>query len=394
MMQPPLHPPREGQELDTVLRLINRSSSITVGRGLELLERDLSVVDDISDDLIGGSVTRHAYAILHAKADLELNRALNWGTSLIRPYLTLSDGADTARFNLGAYFTNAPRKSVGNPYAVNGVDVIDGLYDQVGSSFSMAKDAGFLDTLEDILLARGYVAGTYIIDPRDRFKTTSKARTWVLDDNLTWLKICNELCNMIGYRGLWSDWDGRLHAEPYLPPYKRPVEWSYDAAVANDTLLGRARSVTTQTYRAPNRWVVYRTNLTDGNGVPIPPVLGAGAHEHINWSSGPTSVEARDGRVITKQLGVEAADQEALVRRTLSIAQGDIQLTTRIEVETALNPLHWHFDVIQVDDPSNASGRMLATAFQINLDGRMMSQNWSMIYSGEESEGEGEEGVF
>lgn len=386
MMQPLRDGPRSHLTRAQVISLIENSDSMEIDRGLELIDQNLAVLEDISDTFLGGTVERYSYAILHGRASLVLSRPLDWGTAIVRPYLTISDGVTTARFNLGAYYTDVPEHTFGKPYEVNAVDILDRLYDPVGTSFSIPKNAGYLDAAEDVILSRGYPPGTFLIDPRDRFKTLPGPKTWALSEGLTWLRVVNEIANTMGYRGVWSDWNGRLRLGPYVQPSKRSVEWQYTTADLRRNIVQPERSITTDLYRVPNRWLVHRTNMGTGAETPNPveatPVLGAGIAEYINHSLGPTSVEARGGRVITRVVGVESADQKALVRRARSIAEGDIDTTTKVAVTTGLNPLQWHFDRIDFEDPEGQmGGPMMVTAWTLPLSPGVMEQAWSLVDS-------------
>jgi hypothetical protein len=81
-------------------------------------------------------------------------------------------------------------------------------------------------------------------------------------------------------------------------------------------------------------------------------VEGAGIYTFTNDHNGPTSVAARNGRVITATpVQVDAVDQAALMARAQISIDADLRLKTTFEVSAFRNPLHWHFDRLAVNDP-------------------------------------------
>lgn len=374
-MQPVISEPRTGMAAQDVIDLIG-APGVRISSGLELINRSLVWQEDLSDDLKGGSVSRNSYASLHGTCTLGLSRRLDWGAAIVRPYYQMTDGVTTARFRLGAYFVAAP---VHDPeespptYEVTGYDILEGLDDPVGDAYSVAAGEGYLARVETILMQRGYTA--YIIDQEAAAKVLPVPRAWAFDDNLTWLTIINDLLAAIGYAGIWSDWDGRLRCEPYQPPRQRSPEWYYDVDIA-DTLLTAKRKVSYDFDRAPNRWVFYRTNDTDGPA----PVEGAGMYTYINQSQGDTSVDARGDRTITRPVGLEVADQASLVARAQITIDADMTVPTTVELDIAPMPLHWHFDLITVNDPGiGPTVDALVTSWTLPLGGGNGTQSWTLL---------------
>jgi hypothetical protein len=302
-VQPYVTPVRGDLTADEVVSLIRDTAAVTISGGCELLTgMDLLVAEDITDDLESGSVTRASYASLHGSATLKLTRELPFGSSLLRPYLTLSDGTAEARFNLGAYFTNTPARDLSEfpvSYSVECQDILAVLADPVGDAYAVAKNTSYLDAIESVLLSRGIVR--YSIDRDAAAAVLPTDRTWMFDESTTWLTVVNDLLGAIGYAGVWSDWDGFIRCTKYISPRDRATEWTYDTSLTM-SMLGN-RTTHRDFYAAPNRWVFYRTNILDGAA----PVEGNGMYTYVNLYDGDTSVEQR-GREITKVVGIDAAD--------------------------------------------------------------------------------------
>lgn len=368
--------PRSGFTQAQIEGIIRDSNSLVVGHGCELIDQSLTVLEDISADFEGGSVSRSSYATLHGTASLAIARELDWGQAIVRPYMTISDTVSTARFNLGAYFTSAPRRAVRDVpivYAVAGYDMLHGLNSPVGESYAVDTGTPYLSVVTMILSERGFTNA--LIDQTAAASVLPAPRVWPIDDKTTWLNIINDLLAAVGYQGMWSDWDGRPRAEAYTTPADRLSEWTYDTDPIT-SILDPDRVYEEDFFDAPNRWVFIRSNNVDGAA----PVEGNGIFSYTNEYKGKTSVLARGGRVITKVANVEAADQDALVRAGQVTIDADTNLKTKVTAKTSPNPMHWHFDRITVND--SALGMPLdamSTQWTLPLDGSDMSHEWTVL---------------
>jgi len=377
-MQPRTAPPRDGMSSAQVVQILQGEESVQLTGGLEIVDIDLTVVADISDSLAGGSVERNSYADLHGTASFNLAQAIDWGGDLLRPYLTVSGGGLSARFNLGVYHPSTPAHPLGEDpptYDVSGYDILLRLAQSVGDAYAINTGESYLAKVESILLQRGYTQ--YVIDQAQAATVAPGPRTWAFDDSITWLSIVNDLLGAIGYAGVWSDWDGRLRCEPYIRPIDRAAEWSYSDN-PETTMLTDARSIERDYFSAPNRWVFYRTNLVEG----ATPVEGNGMYVYVNTSSGDTSVQARRGLVITKTEGVDAASHAALVIRANVSIDADMAIPYLYNVETFPNPLHWHFDRVElVDSAATPWSQALCTQWSLPLppDDGNMTQQWRIL---------------
>ena len=377
-MQPLVAPERAHLTAVQVQALIEQAPAVTLSAGLEIVDLGLNVLEDISGDLAGGNISRNSYAELHSSCDLQITRTLEWGSDIVRPYMVMDDGASQARFNLGAYHINTPDYSVAvQPvtYAVTGYDMLLRLHQPVGDAFSVAAGVSYLEAIEAILVERGYQA--YLIDQSAAALVTTTGRTWAFDETITWLTIVNDLLQAVGYEGIWSDWDGRLRCQAYVVPVARSIEWYY-ADDSLTTLLTPERDVSRDYFSSPNRWVFYRS----GNADEAAPVEDAGRYTYVNQSVGDTSVDARNGLVITKVVGIDAADQASLVSAAQITIQADMNIPIKMAIRTWPNPLHWHFDRILVSDSATIPfADALCTEWRLPLppDLGHMEQQWTVL---------------
>ena len=375
-MQPPTMDPRAFFSLEQITYLIRDDPAPEIDSGLELIDMNLEIVEVLTTEMVGGSVTRDSYASIHGTANFELARALDWGQAIVRPFAVIN----TAKFYLGAYFTEVPSWQDGTDpviYSVQGHDILSGLNDRVGAAYAVAAGANILTEIETILTARGFKR--FVLDQTRSDATMPSARVWALDDNTTWLLIVNDLLASIGYQGIWSDWRGALRSGPYIAPLDRSPEWVY-YGTGDASQLPIARTGTRNLFDAPNRWIAVRRNNIEGAA----PVEGDGVYTYVNQSLGPTSVEARGGRVITAPLiSVDAADQSALIAAVQARAAADMSNPTKYELALPSpgNPLHWHFDRVYVVDPSIGLADVLVTKWTYPLapSTDAMAQTWTVL---------------
>jgi hypothetical protein len=371
-MQPPTAGPRSGLTEDQVVALIQDSPALTVNGGLELVDLNMEVVEDISDDLLDGSITRESSATLHGTAALEISRDLDWANAIVRPYVTLTDGTTSARFNMGAYLTNVPSVRFGsfpNTQTVQGYDILHWLNTSVGEAYVVSTGTAYLTAVESVLIGRGILA--YSIDQEKAGVVLPSNRVWPLDERTTWLNVVNDLLGAIGYLGIWSDWDGRLRCVPYENPRERAPEWTYHDDELK-SMMAPTGNVERDYFDVPNRWVAVRSNDIDG----ATPTEGNGVYTYTNERTGPTSVEGRNGRIITQFMSVEAADQTSLIAKVNAAVDAAITITMAIDVDTAPNPLHWHFDRLYVANDSLPMMDVLSTKWTMSLTGNPMSHRW------------------
>jgi hypothetical protein len=383
-VQAPNDGPRVGFTVAQVKYLIENTSSFDVTMGMELLDQGLSIIDDISEDLRAASVSRNSYANMHASLTFTIDNQLSWGNSIVRPYMEMTgvtSATDTTlstmRFYLGAYVTDTPEEDMSlnvSSFDANGYDILSLLDDSIGDGYSVDAGELYLTRVELILQSRGFTK--YVIDQDQAAAALTSAKTYTVDDNVTWLTVVNDLLAAVGYAGIWSDHNGYLRAQVYRSPTGRGPEWQMSDNPAV-TLLTNRRTRQRDFYDAPNHWVFYRNSTTEGEQ----PTNDNGLrYEYTNQTGGETSVEARGGRVITKVVGVDAVDATSLQAQAQRTIDADNLIPTTIKIETAPFPLAWHFDRIEVSDAGlGALVQVVATSWSLALDGSDMQWEWTVL---------------
>jgi hypothetical protein len=350
------------------------SPAISVSSGLEIIDPNTLVAKlDLSDKLLGGNVRRDNYAKLHGSCLLNLTERSDFTAStLFRPYMTIGDKETglEARFNLGAYYLTNPTAPLhGGSVAAEGFDVLLAMHDLVGDTYSRAAGNNYIGAVKGILASRGLTA---TIETSE--KTLPTTRVWAMDDEVTWLDICNDLLAAAGYRNLWSDENGRIRADPFRRANERSPEWTYNPDDVK-TIVGVDRFLTSDTFQAPNRWIFIRDNPSGGATV-----ADNGIYEYENETSGPTS-SSELGRTVTRTVRLEAASQADLETQAAAIIEQDSDPDAVLELSTGPNPLHWHFDVVEYIDaqPLFVPTKYAARSWELDVATGKMNHVWKAL---------------
>ncbi len=365
-MQSITAPPRDSLTAAQVSALIT-GSGVRVSAGTELLASDLTVTEDISDDVAGGSVSRACLATIHGTCRLSLSRELDWDTALVRPFMILSDGATSARFNLGVYSLATPEyRYAESPvtYDAQGYDRLYLLNREVGDSYSVAAGTDVLTAIRQVFADAG-LSGV-LLDGSAAGKTLPRDKVWPLipteGQPETWLRIVNDLLAMVSYRGVWADQDGLYRSEPYVYPGTRGIEWTLDEG-AYTTIQGEDRTLVRDGWGRPNKWIFVQSNRASGAAAPTE---GDGIYTVDEHASDPR------GLTYPVQVSLDVADQASLVALGDQRVASDKRRVSTWRLSTAPLPLAGHFDVMTLV-VNGIARRVQATDWEINLDGADMS---------------------
>jgi len=364
------------------------AGSVTVDFGADLLNLNLGFVDDLSPDLVGGSVGRNCYGTIHGFVTLQLSRLLTWGVDLVQPYMVLSSGSTVARWNLGVYVLTTPQRTVGETpetYDVQGYDRLMLLDRQVGADYTVPAGVSYRTAILNVFAAAG-LSGV-LIDGSAADSTLPVARSWLLVGDstnpdqtstpVTWLRIVNDLLNAINFRSVWADQDGQFRCGAYQDPVSRAPEWVFDSD-SQLTIVGEDRTLTEDVWATPNRWVFTQTNRAQGAPTPTE---GDGIYAVVNQSDGPTSITAR-GLTWTSVVEYEAASHAALVSLGNRRVGSDRRVTTTFKVSTGPFPGAGHFDVFTFSDAAAGGTRKVqATSWRMPLDGGNVEWEWEAVTS-------------
>ncbi len=373
-MQPRVTPVRITLTDAQVEGLIKTDASIKIGFGMELIDRDLNILGDVTDNLRECSTSRDNTATIHGGCTFDISTQLPWGRAIVRPYMTIKNSLITATFHQGAFFTSTPNirtDRTPRTYTVQGYDILNALNTLVGDSFAIGVGDNYLTVVESILTGQGY--SQYSIDPTRASTNAPSAKGWPLDETTTWLQIVNELLAAVGYRPIYSDWAGRLVCEALVDTINSAAEWTYTRGKFDGQMVPESE-ITHDFFATPNRWVGVNGNTS----TTATPTEGSGIYTYVNQNQGETSVAER-GQVITKVMTVDAADQSALVAAVLAQVGIDKNIGTTMEAQSSANPLHWHQDTVSVETLELGIVRMKQVKWAMNLRTGGMSHSWAAI---------------
>lgn len=358
--------------------------ALQVSAGLERLNLTMQVVEDISDELLGGRIARNLYATVHGTCDLSLTRELAWGVDLVRPYMTLTDSTSgaSARWNVGVYCLTTPESVAGeNPttYRVQGYDRLHLLQRQVGADYSVTAGTTYRQALLNAFAAAGLTG--VLIDGSAVSSTVPVTRTWPLIGTstnpdqtttpVTWLRVINDLLLAINYRSVWADENGLFRCQEYAAPSVRPVEFTFDTD-ASATIVGEQRTDIEDTWAIPNRWVFRWTNAPSGTA------LGDLTYEVNLTASDPLSAASR-GLTWTSVVDREAASRAALVAIGNAYAEAERRGSRLLEVTTGPFPPAGHADIYLLQDSELGDLRVQSRSFDFDLTGSDVKHTWEVV---------------
>lgn len=377
------------QPLTTDDLIVLTSPALEVSAGLELLAPDLTLVEDISDDLVGGRVSRNCNATIHGTCDLSVSRELRWGVDLVRPYMTLTDTVSglVSRWNVGVFCLTTPERRIGEvpeTFEAQGYDRLLLLDRQVGADYSVAAGVTYRQALLDTFTAAGLTGVR--IDGAAADDTLPKLRSWPLvpdraadpdqtDTPATWLRVINDLLRAINFRAVWADQDGVFRCSAYQDPAVRAVEYVFDAD-SNLTILGENRTVTADVWATPNRWVFRQSNRPDS----APAATEGDGIYTVNQSDTVNGDWLGRTLVWTSVIDYEAASQAKLVSLGDRRVAGDKRVTTRFDVTTGPLPAVGHFDIYSYADlAAGGTRKVQGLSWDLPLDGSDVSMKWEAV---------------
>jgi hypothetical protein len=368
-MQPLTTAPRTGYT-DAQVTALLVATDLEVDFGVELLDQDLTLVEDISADCSGWIVKRDNLANVHGTLEnLTISRALAWGYDRVRPFQLLSSpsaGLDGVRWNEGVYLMTTPDTALGETpqsWVVSGFDQLYLLQDCIGDSYSVAAGANVLAAVRAVFVAAGIVSPV-LLDSSGSAKTLATAMVWVQDSSNapTWIKVANELLAAIGYRGLWCDQDGAFRSGPYVQPENRPSEWTFAVGDLKVGMVAEDRKVTNDVWGVPN-WMRFVRNQD------TPPTEGAGRYTKTNPSTGPASI-ASVGIRRAPPVYLDAVSQADLIVQGDRLFAAATRVTEVITTKVSPFPAAWHSDrVTYTDDALGLPRQAQCRSWSLPSDG-------------------------
>lgn len=330
---------------------IVRGRYVKATAGCELLDEDLNLVQDISDNMVlEGEISHTSLNLVAGTCRLTFDEDYDWHINRFRPYLLLEDeDGDYATYYMGAYMLNTPRRQTGKTpprFEVEGYDLTSLLNVPYGATYEVAEGAGYIATVEALLDAAG--VPSYNIEQSAVAATTPMDLVWRLDNDNTWLKIINDLLIGIGYEELYCDRNGVLQSAPFLLPQDKGAVWAYDTEVEDTIVLEEVESEM-DLHEIPNKWIFVRNVPSQAL-----PTEGSGLYTVTNMTDGITS---------TGQRGSNRPPVAIVIEVNTAYTQTELELTgdrivdrmkqplQTVGMESGLNPTHFHYEVVTLNSP-------------------------------------------
>lgn len=368
-------------------RLLLVQSGIEVDFGCEILNFDLTVDStfgeggDLSGDLRGGSITWNGDAKIHRTARLAVSTEWPWGSRLVKPYITVTDGTLTSSWPVGVFMVVTPEKPVGEDPVTYSVQAFDRIYlldRKIADDYTVTSGTTYYDALVQVFTDAGLTG--FSIDGDAVGYTVPTTKTWPLvarstDPDTTaspvsWLRVINDLLLAINFRGVWADENGVFRCQRYLEPAVRAPEFTFDADDPRVSIVGEDRTVVQDFYKSPNRWVFLRTN--GGTGV-----VGDGIYEVDGTDA---ELDARGGLDWPEVFEYEAASQAVLEDLGDRRVASDRRVTTTNKVTTGPFPVAGHWDVFTYRDAAaGGTSKVIATDWEFDLSGGDVSWTWERV---------------
>ena len=348
------------------IRSLITGDSLEVSAGLELLDSSNNFVEDISDDLDGGEISRSNFADIHGTCKLDIVRELAWGKDRVRPYMTLANDLISARFNLGVFVLTTPETSrIDNviTYEAQGFDLLYLLQSGPSDTYVATSGTTYLTAVQDVLTASGVGVGLQL-DGTGSATTLPVTMVWTLnpDAETSWLSIINDLLSAINYRGLWANENGVFTSSPYAAPSTRAIEWTFDTSISTANIVGQERTLTSDVWAAKNWWRFVRKAMT------VKPIEGAGIYTVTNASTGRTSISALGRTIKAPVQFLDAADQTSLVAQGDKIVAKNQAISRSFTIEVDPLPIASHFDIVELID-AGFTDKCQVTSWTLPLDG-------------------------
>lgn len=389
--------PRDAFTAAQIAALLVATPNPRYASGLEVLDASLKLLADISGNFRGGQITRTMRAAVHGTCSLNVDDDITFdpGKQLLRPYMLISDGVSTARFNCGVFRVARPTADWSAALTANayvGSDRLSLLTRPIGDAYRVLKATQYLAAVRQVVDDAGLDPATVQLDGTKASAVLPADKTWPLlvdtstsstgkkqltardatSDNstaTTWLDVINDLLGAVNYRALWADQDGVFRSGPYVKPSARAVEFAFDFDDAFNAVIAPDRQLNVDQSDPVNVWIFQQSNLTDSAGNPIQPVEGAGQYTRVNQNYGPTSVDAQGGLEWKTVVQLDAADQATLVELGDAYVDQALSAASSYAVTSAPFPAAGHWDVYSYSDQRALGGAatLIATAWTLDL---------------------------
>lgn len=320
----------------------------------DLLDKNETKIGEL-DSVVEGEVSMSALAQIKRTANFSIKDTgdINWLSDRIQPFVMLKVGSSYIEFPLGIFLPSSPTRRDENNSIYRDVEAYDGSVilrdDKFESRYFIAAGTNYRIAVIDILLSAGITK--HNIEQTDKVLPKSIE----FEPGTEKLKIVNELLTAINFTPIYVDVYGYFTSRFYISPSVRSSEYMYKDDELSIIVPGMEEEL--DLFNVANKWVAV---LSDPELEPLTSV-------YTNESeSSPTSTVNR-GRTIVDYREVDnIADQQSLDSYVHRIAFESSQIYGKLVFETAINPMHDYYDVLNIE------------YLKLGINGKYSETSWTL----------------
>ena len=347
-----------GYTSEEVERLLRQSRTVTYGFDiLDKNERTIGAAHSSDCRIfnnIDASIQRSASLTLVESGDIDFT------SDRIRPYMTLHTEKGLLTYPLGIFLMSSPTRRPQGGSIQRTVDCYDKTQiledDKFTTRYVVQKQTAYTAAVATIIASAG-ITQTDIL--HSGLETATDIEFPI---GTTKLAACNALLEAVNYNPIYADSLGRICVKPYILPYNRPIDATYDTGDQSITAPGAMEDM--DVFNVPNKVVRYLENAEMGYLI--------SSIQDDNPESKLSTVSR--GRTIVDIAAVsDVANQSALDAMVAKIL-AERQIYQTLTFETLNMPNHEYADCLNIDNREiGVNGKFIETAWEMNLsvDGRM-----------------------
>jgi hypothetical protein len=354
------------------------SPAVSLSYGLELLDQNNNLTEDVSDNLVSWSLTRTNTNTIQGVGTFVITMAVQGGSQRVRPYVLMSGaGLTNVRFDEGVYVLTSPATQLNlTPltYTIQGSDLLYLLSLPIGDSYTVPAGTGYLAAVQEAIAAAGISGSQVILDQTAAGSVLPADMSWPLTDGNadTYLDVVSQLLAAINYLPIWADWEGNFQSSPYIAPEGLAPTFTFDLTKNTGVIVSDSRTLTGDLWQAPNVWVYINESVDD-------PVEGDGIYTYVNQSEGQSSVDVQEREIVSVVYGTYP-DQPTMEGVAAQAIDQAIQLTATLAVTVSPFPAAWHFDVFEyIDTPMGGPVVVQSQGWSLASDGSDGAQTWQVV---------------
>ena len=302
-----------------------------------------NIVENVSDRFIseGSYIQRDSTAEIDGTAlfnfvDVE---DFDFGRHLLVPVLEFvdTDGNEVSRsYRMGKWVMQPPDIPLDRNelISINCLDNVSLLATNIEAEFSISPGTNVLSAIISLLRRHGIAGLDGVVGedglPLDIGFELATYGNWNVEDNMTYLKIINQLLEVSAHVGIYANRDGKLASHPWTPLRQNEIQWDFDYNTGSGIVPPTKRLG--QREQVPNVWIGTAEALDqpeDDERIKL---------ELREGTRSPFAVEAQGGRRNVKVLKLKVGSIEQLERALIQLQEEDLTRSEQVEIHCSPLP--------------------------------------------------------